>query len=97
MSMNRRSFLRTLGLAAAGGVVAYSFPSIIVPRNIINPVEASCDLLSQLNAVTIREIYPELIRDVFFRDTPFLAYFKDSFVPLIGGSPTSSVFTYHHS
>lgn len=32
--MNRRGFLSLLGQAAVGSVVAYSFPSIIVPKNI---------------------------------------------------------------
>lgn len=32
--MNRRRFLSLLGQAAAGATVAYSFPSIIVPKNI---------------------------------------------------------------
>ena len=32
--MNRRGFLSLLGKATVGGVVAYSFPSIIVPKNI---------------------------------------------------------------
>lgn len=33
--MNRRRFLELLGTAAVGSAVAYSFPSIIVPRNIV--------------------------------------------------------------
>lgn len=32
--MNRRRFLELLGAATVGSTVAYSFPSIIVPRNI---------------------------------------------------------------
>lgn len=32
--MNRRGFLGLLGKAAAGAAVVYSFPSIIVPKNI---------------------------------------------------------------
>lgn len=33
--MNRRRFLELLGIATAGGAIAYSFPSIIVPKNIV--------------------------------------------------------------
>ena len=33
--MNRRRFLELLTTAAVGSAVAYSFPSIIVPRNLI--------------------------------------------------------------
>jgi hypothetical protein len=32
--MNRRSFLQLLGQATASAAVVYSFPSIIVPKNI---------------------------------------------------------------
>lgn len=32
--MNRRRFLELLGMATVGGAVAYSFPKIIVPKNI---------------------------------------------------------------
>lgn len=32
--MNRRRFLELLGMATAGTAVAYSFPSVIVPKNI---------------------------------------------------------------
>jgi hypothetical protein len=38
--MNRRNFFSTLMKAAAGATVAYSFPSIIVPKNIITPTLA---------------------------------------------------------
>ena len=37
--MNRRFFLSLLGQAAVGATVAYSFPSIVVPKN-IQPVSA---------------------------------------------------------
>lgn len=33
--MNRRDFLNWLGKAAVGGAVAYSFPKVIVPKNIV--------------------------------------------------------------
>ena len=35
--MNRRRFLELLGMAAAGTGIVYSFPSVIVPRNIALP------------------------------------------------------------
>lgn len=35
--MNRRRFLQLLGMATAGATVAYSFPDIIVPKNIRDP------------------------------------------------------------
>lgn len=38
--MNRRSFLSLLGRAATGPAVVYSFPSIIVPKNIIPVVDS---------------------------------------------------------
>lgn len=38
--MNRRGFISALLKATAGATVAYSFPSIIVPKNIIEPVTA---------------------------------------------------------
>lgn len=34
MNVSRRRFLELLGTAAVGSTVAYSFPSIIVPRNL---------------------------------------------------------------
>lgn len=74
--MNRRGFLKFLGVASVGATVAYSFPSVIVPQNIIIPSEYFAtdpvfDVLSELNRVTIEEIYPRLILDVFFTKTPF--------------------------
>lgn len=65
--MDRRRFLELLGMATAGSVVAYSFPSIIVPKNI--------DLIDQINSVTIKEIFPKRI-DGFFRESNFLAYLR---------------------
>lgn len=35
--MNRRRFLELLGMAAAGTGIVYSFPSVIVPKNIALP------------------------------------------------------------
>lgn len=82
--MNRRGFLSFLGKASAGAYIAYSFPEIIVPKNIdifspeLIPAEAiSTDLISQLNAVTLKEIYPQFIADNFFTESPFLAYIRE--------------------
>lgn len=36
--MNRRRFFELLGQATIGGMVVYSFPSIIIPKNIVIPV-----------------------------------------------------------
>lgn len=36
--MNRRRFLELMTKAVAGSAVAYSFPSTIVPKNIVQPV-----------------------------------------------------------
>jgi hypothetical protein len=36
--MNRRGFLTSLLRATVGTTVAYSFPSVIVPKNIVQPV-----------------------------------------------------------
>lgn len=35
--MNRRKFFNMLGKAVVGGAVAYSFPEILVPKNITKP------------------------------------------------------------
>lgn len=65
--MDRRNFLKRLGLASAGAVVAYSFPEVIVPKNIeqllILPEQIPTDFISQLNLITKNEIYPKLIED----------------------------------
>lgn len=45
--MNRRRFLELLGMATVGATVAYSFPDIIVPKNIAIPT-----LNANLNWVT---------------------------------------------
>lgn len=74
--MDRRSFLKFLGAASAGATVVYSFPSIIVPKNI--------DLI---NLVTQREIFPKLIDDFFFQETPLFAYLRDSVVMRILDDP----------
>jgi hypothetical protein len=63
--MNRRGFLRALAQATVGAAVVYSFPSIIVPQNLA--------LIEHINLTTSAEIWPKLIDDLFFQETPFLA------------------------
>lgn len=46
MELNRRRFLELLGMAAAGTGIVYSFPSVIVPKNI---AVLSTDIGQQLN------------------------------------------------
>lgn len=73
--MNRRSFLKFLSIATIGSTITYSFPSIIVPRNIISLEDT-------------KEVYPELIRDLFFREQPDLAYLRKNYLlerdPFVG-------------
>lgn len=48
--VSRRRFLELLGMATAGASVAYSFPSIIVPKNIIaveSVIPAECVIRKQ--------------------------------------------------
>jgi hypothetical protein len=82
--MNRRSFLKFLGTATVGTGIVYSFPSIIVPKNISSsllelpewtglPAET---IVSQVNLITQREIFPKLIEDFWFTETPFFAYLR---------------------
>lgn len=75
--MNRRRFLELLGKATVTTAVAYSFPDIIIPKNII-PIEAMSAGLTEnsINIVTLKEIYPELIRDLFFINSPMMARMK---------------------
>jgi len=74
--MNRRNFLQFLGAATIGSTVAYSFPSIIVPKNIITLKEVATDYLSEINLITKREIYPKLIEDFWFDESPFFSYLR---------------------
>lgn len=74
--MNRRGFLQLLGMAAAGSTVAYSFPTIIVPNNI--EVVEDLSLIEQLNTITKKEIYPALIDDLYFTQSPFISYLRDT-------------------
>lgn len=85
--MNRRNFLKFLGVASVGATVAYSFPSIIVPKNIITLDEVSSDLLlkdgtslSYINSIIQKEIWPKVINDHFFTDTPFLVRMRNNLV-----------------
>lgn len=71
--MNRRGFLQFLGMATVGAGVAYSFPNIIVPNNI--EVVSSLDII---DLVTKREIYPELIKDIFFQENAFFVRMRIS-------------------
>lgn len=74
--MDRRGFLKFLGKATAGAYVAYSFLSIIKCNNLILPEEIPTSFISQLNAITKREIYPKLIEDLYFTESPLFAYFE---------------------
>lgn len=83
--MNRRGFLKFLGAATVGTTVAYSFPSIIVPKNIITLDEVATDVilndgtsLNYINEIIKKEIYPRVLRDNFFTDSPFLARMRST-------------------
>ena len=65
--MHRRSFIKFLGVATIGSTIAYSFPSIIVPKN-IEDINAINDLSDKM------EIWPEIVNDMFFTDRPELAF-----------------------
>lgn len=51
--MNRRRFLELMGMAAAGSAVVYSFPSIIVPKNIVMPQTLSMWAIPSEYAITM--------------------------------------------
>lgn len=52
-------------------------------------------ILDEINLTTLREIYPRVIRDNFFLDTPFLAYMRaEGLVPFGGGASMSNTFLY---
>src|SRR5437762_6855796 len=74
--MNRRFFLQSFGLATAGGIVAYSFPKIIIPKNIVEPI----------NLVGKKEIYPEIINDLFFSNTINFAMIEKAYRKACVGS-----------
>lgn len=52
-------------------------------------------ILDEINLTTLKEIYPRVIRDNFFKDTPFLAYMRaQALVPFGGGSEMHNTFLY---
>jgi hypothetical protein len=52
-------------------------------------------LLDEINATTLKEIYPRVVEDEFFLDTPFLAYLRaNSLVPFTGGESMNFSFLY---
>lgn len=52
-------------------------------------------IYDELNLTTLKEIYPRVIKDNFFLDTPFLAYLRSkALVPFTGGSEMQSTFLY---
>jgi hypothetical protein len=52
-------------------------------------------LFDELNATTLKEIYPEVVRDNFFRNSPFLAYLRHHcLVPFGGGVASQHTFAY---
>lgn len=52
-------------------------------------------ILDEINLTTLREIYPRVIRDNFFLDTPFLAYMRaQALVPFGGGASMDNTFLY---
>src|SRR3972149_7472901 len=47
-------------------------------------------LFDELNATTLREIYPKVVEDQFFKGAPFLAHLRrESLVPFGGGASMS--------
>lgn len=79
--MDRRGFLKIFGKAAAGAAIVYSFPSIIIPKNI----SAQNGLLFRISddpefgfgfSGFVQEIYPKLIEDEFFKESSFLSIMK---------------------
>lgn len=51
--------------------------------------------LDELNATTLKEVYPSVIRDNFFRNAPFLAYLRHhALVPFRGGAAQQHTFAY---
>lgn len=51
--------------------------------------------LDELNATTLKEVYPLVVRDNFFRNAPFLAYLRNhALVPFRGGAAQQHTFAY---
>lgn len=52
-------------------------------------------LLDEINATTLKEIYPRVVEDEFFLDTPFLAYMRaNALTPFTGGESMNFSFLY---
>jgi len=52
-------------------------------------------LLDEINATTLKEIYPKVVEDEFFLDTPFLSYLRaNCLVPFNGGESMNFTFLY---
>lgn len=70
--MNRRRFLELLGSAALGSGIVYSFPSVIVPKN-ISMLDWKDHLINGITNITDDSVYgfgfTGFQRDV---DSPFL-------------------------
>lgn len=67
MNLNRRSFLRALIAAPFAGAVAKLFQV----TSAISPIPP---LIDEMNRITLREIYPAIIEDEFFRAKAFMDY-----------------------
>lgn len=71
--MNRRNFLKFLGVATIGSTVAYSFPSIIVPKNIeISPSWYEVDNIFEMLDDELNEamrVMNEYLNKGFWGDT----------------------------
>lgn len=51
--------------------------------------------MDELNATTLKEVYPTVIRDNFFRNAPFLAYLRHhALAPFKGGAAQQHTFAY---
>jgi hypothetical protein len=50
--------------------------------------------IDALNATTLKEIYPRVVRDVFFKNSPRLAYLRKNVVPFEGGVSMDQTFMY---
>lgn len=66
--MNRREFFSTV---VGGLALARLLPTLAKPSFVSGP------LLDELNAVTMKEIWPLAIQDRLFKSTPFMAYVRE--------------------
>jgi hypothetical protein len=56
---------------------------------------ANDPIFDELNLTTLKEIYPRVVEDNFFNDSPFLAYLRaNCLVPFGGGSGMQNTFLY---